>query len=283
MELWNSIASLLKDEEGKIPVKDIATGLVIGADAAATYSLARKIEKYHSQTEKRIRDIYQFLGEVEDKAKLSETELSRLKLLVNDLMNEVNDKTLASLMENVPEEEKVRIVDYFLSLKKSYHIVLATVMVELNRVLQEAGEEIQEDLVSLRIAIDEDARKVHESHSGLVSIMSDLKDDVAKLQLLLSDVEDMNRIIKSSKKELEGLADSTETVIANVRQANKELSQAKSSAIVLLLLGAFIGFLANLVANSVSVPTPLTEIVLTLTVILFLVWWIKTKRAEIQY
>lgn len=281
MGFWDDVLELITDDRGKVPVKDIASFAAIGADAAATFMLARKIEKYQSNTERRIREINEFLNNVEDKANLTDEELSKLKVLVSDLINEVNDKTLATLIENVPETEKVKIIEHFVALKRGYHTILTTIMVELNRVLQEEGEgiksTIESNLASLSVLIENDSQKVHQIHLTLIENINEVKADISNIKDLISDLDYVSEMIQNYKNDLESLSKTTKSVLSNVHKANEALNRSRASAILLLISGALIGFLGNLVANTIEIPHPHGLIALILLILIFLFIYIKRR------
>lgn len=233
------------------------TGLVMSAtNTAALAYLATTIKQYYSKTQERVREIEEFLKTVEDETNLTSEELRQLKILITDLMNEVNDKTLSNLINGVPEARKVKIIKHFLALKEHYHVILSTIMIELNRVLQEEGSEIKDKLETLKEGIDSNVKELQESQESLVDKIKALKDEVFRLSKLYSDLDRLKDYITSYSKQMESLDQNTGLLLVKVNNANKELSKSRASAILLLLLGALLGLEGNIVANTVIVKFP---------------------------
>lgn len=277
MGILDKVITSIKKFTERASESEGLTKVLLTAHTAALGTLTYTIKKYYSKTEERIREIYEFLGEVEDKNNLTTSELKKLKLMVNDLMNEVNDKTLASLMGNLSPAKKVKIVEHFVNLKKSYHVILSTVMIELNKVLEEEGSEIRENLNELKTGIETDTKSLKENQKNLIEIMDTVQKDVSKISELYSDLDDIKRKVQVFRKDLEELGNTTNSVLSNVHRTNDALNRSRASAILLLIAGALIGLLGNLVAQTVSIPSTISIITLIIVILIFFFVYIRRR------
>lgn len=190
----------------------------------------------------KVREIEAFLTKLGDKAELTAQELDKVQVLVADLIRELDDENFEALVEGLPPVEKARILEHYLSLKQHYHVLLTTLLVDLNTTSEKRIAELKEHLLR-------NADEVQSVQRELSNMVRDVRSDVDRLTKLLHNVSSLERTVDASVQNLKFVQQLTEDVIRRLKVANTILRKSGLFQLILFLIGVFFGLFAPLLVQ----------------------------------
>ena len=172
-------------------------------------------------------------------------ELETVKLMVCDLIYDINDENHETLVNCIPEADRAEAVHQFESAKERYHLILSNFLVALGKALEEHSAELCGAVDSLRDDVKRTREKLQADKNTLTetfrSAKTEVSDNLQQLETsvssakeqfateITSGMRDFNSAIDSAQTEIEakiaGAQQSLELKITEVKQKVASLAE----------------------------------------------------------